>query len=183
MSDIVEYYKSWADGTSSVTDPSGDLTGFNLDTSVRFTSDELATLAQRLDKYFGESTVCIIGQCLGGALEDDDLHFWESTALTAQTYCKTDMTFNQAIAAVRERSPTLADFIVAKRAAAKNATMKHYEKQAEQDRAAVYDAAAEGAKKVAETVGNTLNIAPAAGAVGIVVALAVVAVVLARKAS
>ena len=181
--DVLDYYKSWADGTSSVTDPSGDLVGFNPDTSVRFTSDELALLAQRLDKYFGESTVCIIGQCLGGALEDDDLHFWESKALTAQTYCKTDMTFEQAIAAVRERSPSMADFIVAKRSAAKTATLKHYEAQAEQDRGKVYAAAAEGAEKVVDTIGETLSIAPVAVAVGIVVALAVVAVVLARKAS
>lgn len=171
------------------------LKGINLDTSVRFTSEELAQLDLNMGNDFPQNVKCIIGSCLGGALQkgepqgtgllDKTIAFFhlQSDALTAQTYCSTDMTFEEAMSYVEKKSPALAAFLIAKRDTVKQATQTHYDKQETQDKSKVIEAEVGAAKSVAKAAEDTLSIAPAAVAVGVVVGLAVLAVVLGRKAS
>jgi hypothetical protein len=187
----MDYINKLANGEP--TSAHDDLAGLNLDTSVRFTSLELATLSQKLQKYFGQDTVCIIGACLGGSLEDsdaqgsgllDNLVSWahlDSTATTAQTYCKTDLTFKQAVATVRERSPSLADLIVAKRNPAKKAAIVSLDKKEAQDTQKVIDAEISIVKDVGKAITTTLDFAPWALAAGTVLALGIAAYILANK--
>ena len=170
---------------SNTSESAALLAGVNPDTSVRFTGDELLTLCSNLQPHFGEDTVCIIGQCLGGALErgetqgsgltDELFSYFQSDDLTAQHYCKTDLTFDVALGRVREKFPALAEFILAKRATVKQATTAHYDEQRSQDTSKVIQAGADAGKKLADTVSGVLDIAPATLAVAVVVVAAIAA--------
>ena len=171
------------------------LKGINPDTSKRFTADELLQLDTNMGHDFPDGVKCIIGSCLGGALEDDDVQgsgpiSWlvsavglQNDALSAQSYCRTDLTFGQALDQVQEKSPVLAEFIRAKRATVKQLTVAHYDKQIAQDKTKVLQTYQDTAEKAGDALTGALNLTPVAVAVGIVVALAIAAVIVARKAS
>lgn len=176
-----DWIMDYVNGNAGLTGDNVDLHGLNTDPTIRFTGAELAQLDLTLSKYLPAADRCIIGQVAGGALEESEFWFWESSALSAQAYCKTDVTFDSQIAILRQKSPILADLIVKKTHAATTATKTHYQNQKSQDKAntigAIAGKAAEAEKKLESTASDVLNIAPRAAAVALVGAVLVVAAV------
>ena len=136
--------------------------------------DDLQRVTMLLSGIVDADRLCIAQNVLGGALQDEDLHFWENHALTAQTACRVGITWSDVLTAIREAGYSAeADLLDAKARAARGDAEAHYARQKAQDEAKVKDALETGVSSTVNLAENIL-IGVAAVAVGIAIVAAVV---------
>lgn len=156
--------------------------GVSADTTKRLSPKELLLTGKYVAPYLTADEQCIMQAVLGGAYENSDVHFWQSDALTAQTYCNCKVTFDDACDHLAKASQGLADFLRAKGKNVKDKTIAQDDKTASEPVTNAVtelgDAAGRGASNVIDTVAHPIDnaVKPLVVVVGVVVLVAAVAV-------
>ena len=109
----------------------GRLAKVSGDLSLRLNESELSIVMQVVGERLNSEYLCVVGQCLGGALEKWDNHFWDNDALTAQVQCNTSVSFDDAMSKLDNKE--FVSFLRGKADSAKSDTAKGYKSQESQD--------------------------------------------------
>lgn len=112
----------------------------NNNPDVRLSEADLAKVGDWLATVLPASDLCVCQYVLGGSLQNADLSFFENHDLTAQTICRTDRTFAQAMDSLLSQGYRReVAFLTAKAKAAKSDASSHYRSQNKQDTDKVVD--------------------------------------------
>ena len=84
---------------------------FNKDPSIRFTDVELIALQTVLGQMIPAANACVVANVAGGALEHSLLPWGQDYNGSVQQYCKTELSFDEAIKALEDSDPKFAAFV------------------------------------------------------------------------